>query len=358
MKTSNVEHQTSNIKILTIVTMSAIMMLTASVSFAGDRKVNLRGNWKFSLGDNMNFAKQTYDDSKWEEMYVPADWHEEGFREYAGYAWYRYTFELDFKTGEPLFVELGRIDDVDEVYINGHLIGSSGGFPPTYFTAVDVNRAYLIPTEFLVKGKGNVIAVRVFDEGGVGGILGKYPGIYSYGDIFANGFTLMGNWKFQLSDDPSWSKEEFDDSTWENITVPAPWENQGFREYDGFAWYRKKFVLPKDFDTKDLVLLLGRIDDMDQAYINGTWVGGTGNIDRKWARDNECNVSRTYFVPEGLLKAGATNTIAVRVFDQEGRGGIYDGPITLIKRSEYRAFWKRYKEDDSSWWSILGWDDH
>lgn len=339
----------------------AVVMLFVSICSAGDRKVNLRGNWKFSLGDNMNFAKQKYDDSKWEEMYVPANWHEEGFREYRGYAWYRYTFEIAFKANEPLFIELGRIDDVDEVYINGHLVGSTGGFPPAYYTAYNVNRNYLIPTEFLVQGKGNVISVRIFDEGGEGGIMGRNPGIYSYDDVFANGFTLMGNWKFNLSDSPEWSKEAFDDSKWENIAVPASWENQGFRDYDGYAWYRKTFTLPKDISANDMVLLLGRVDDMDQTFINGTMVGSTGNMDRRWANDNEANASRTYFIPDGLLKPGATNTVAVRVYDQEGRGGIYDGPVTLIPRSEYRTFWKKYKEEDFSWWSIIGWgndDDH
>jgi sialate O-acetylesterase len=342
-----------------IFTFSAVIILAmiASMSLAGDRKVNLRGTWKFALGDNVNFAKPTYDDSRWEEMYVPASWHEEGFREYRGYAWYRYKFEITFTANEPLFIELGRIDDVDEVYINGHLVGSTGGFPPGYYTAYNVNRSYLIPTEFLAQGKSNVIAVRVFDEGGEGGILGKYPGIYSYGDVYANGFTLMGNWKFSLSDDEEWSKEAFDDSKWENIAVPSSWEAQGFRDYDGFAWYRKKFTLPKDFTTQDMVVLLGRIDDMDEVYINGTLVGSTGNINRKWAYNNECNVSRTYFIPDGVLRAGTANTIAVRVYDQEGRGGIYEGPVTIIKRSEYKAFWKKYREEDFSWWSLLGWED-
>jgi len=334
-----------------------LAFIVSSSTFAAERKVNLRGTWKFSLGDNMNFAKPNYDDSKWEDMYVPAPWQEEGFREYRGYAWYRFKFEITFKADEPLFIELGRIDDVDEVYINGHLVGSSGGFPPGYYTAYNVKRAYLIPTEYLNQGKGNVVAVRVFDEGGEGGILGKDPGIYSYGDVFVNGFTLMGSWKFSLADDLAWSKEDYDDSKWENIAVPSSWEDQGFRDYDGYAWYRKKFTLPKDFETKDMVLLMGRIDDMDQVYINGTLVGSTGNIERRWAHNNECDVSRTYFINDGILRSGATNTIAVRVYDQEGRGGIYDGPITIIKRSEYKAFWKRYKEEDFSWWSLLGLDD-
>lgn len=335
----------------------ATVLLIANAAISAERKVNLRGNWKFVLGDNMAFAKPGYDDSKWENMFVPAAWQEEGFREYRGYAWYRRSFEITFTANEPLFIELGRIDDVDEVYINGHLVGTTGGMPPSYYTAYNVKRNYLIPTEYLNSGKANVVAVRVFDEGGEGGILGRDPGIYSYGDVFANGFTLMGAWKFSLADNPDWSKPDFDDSKWENIAVPASWEDQGFRDYDGFGWYRKKFTLPKDFSTKEMVVLLGRIDDMDQVFINGTMVGSTGNIERKWANSNECNVSRTYFIPDDLLRSGATNTIAVRVYDQEGRGGIYDGPITIIKKSEYKDFWKRYKEEDFSWWSLLGWDD-
>src|SRR4030095_12002981 len=93
----------------------------------GDRKVNLRGSWKFSLGDNMSFAKPNYDDSDWERIYVPAAWQTEGFRRYNGYAWYRTTFEIDFEDNEPLYLELGRIDDVDEVYVNGRLVGHTGG---------------------------------------------------------------------------------------------------------------------------------------------------------------------------------------------------------------------------------------
>ncbi|MEJ0034000.1 MAG: sugar-binding domain-containing protein [Bacteroidota bacterium] len=121
------------------------------------------------------------------------------------------------------------------------------------------------------------------------------PASTANADVYANGFTLMGNWKFQLSDDLNWAKEDFDDSKWENIVVPSSWEDQGFRDYDGFAWYRKKFTLPKDFDVKDMVILVGRIDDMDQVFINGKLVGGTGNIERRWAHNSECNMSRTYF---------------------------------------------------------------
>lgn len=343
-----------------------LLLLVTVINLAqaaeGERKANLRGTWKFTLGDNKNYAKPDYNDSDWENIYVPAAWQEEGFRRYYGFAWYRTTFEMEFKDNEPLFLELGRIDDVDEVYINGHLIGTTGGFPPDYFTAFSVHRTYVIPTEYLARGKKNVIAVRVYDEGGEGGIIGRDVGIYSYANYYENGFTLIGNWKFRLSDDKKWAEESYNDSEWENVVVPATWESQGFREYDGFAWYRKHFTLPKNFKSSDMVALLGKIDDMDEVFINGTLIGSTGNIERKWARDDEWQKPRTYFIPDGLLKPGQPNVIAVRVYDQTGNGGIFEGPVTIIARDEYKEFWRRYRYDhyeynrSFSLWSLFDWD--
>jgi sialate O-acetylesterase len=149
-----------------------------------------------------------------------------------------------------------------------------------------------------------------------------------------------------LFDNPEWAKKGFDDAAWDDIMVPGDWESQGFRNYDGYAWYRKTFKLSQNFQVDDLMLMLGKIDDMDEVFVNGKRIGGTGNINRKWASDDEYNRYRNYSVPDGLLKAGEENVIAVRVFDQQQRGGIYDGPITLIPQSEYKQFWKRYRAEN------------
>ena len=97
---------------------------------------------------------------------------------------------------------------------------------------------------------------------------------------------------------------------------------------------------------------------MDQVFINGKLVGETGNIERKWARDEDHQRPRTYFIPDGLLKPGKTNTVAVRVYDEHGRGGIYEGPVTIIPRSQYKEFWRSYQgEYSSDWWSVFkSWD--
>lgn len=324
------------------------------VSQSKERRINLSGEWKFSLGDNMKFAKPEYNDTDWEEIYAPATWQDEGFRNYSGYAWYRKTVQIDLKSKDALYLELGRIDDVDEVYLNGKLVGRTGGFPPEYYTAYNYHRRYFLPEEYINKNAKNVIAIRVFDEGGEGGLVGPSSsiGIYNYENFSENSFNLFGKWKFHLFDKPEWSAEKLDESDWEDIIVPSSWESQGYREYDGFAWYRKTFKLPANFKEDDMVLVLGKIDDMDEVFVNGKFIGGTGKIERKWASNDEHAKYRTYSIPEGILKAGSENVIAVRVYDQVGTGGIYEGPITLLPRTEYKEFWRRYRTDN---WSLGDW---
>jgi hypothetical protein len=325
-----------------------VLCILCLVSCAQDneRKVNLKGYWKFSLGDNAKYAAPEFNDSEWEKIYVPSPWQQEGFRNYRGYAWYRKKFTLAFTKDETLILNLGRIDDVDEVYVNGHLVGSMGGFPPNYFTAVMINRSYAVPASILKANKENVLAVRVYDEGGEGGILGKNVGIYSYGEASKNICLLHGNWKFTLFDNLQWAEELVNDKEWENVVVPAAWETQGFRDYDGFAWYRKRFVLPAGFKTNDMVLLLGKVDDFDEVYINGKRVGFTGNMETRQFH-KEAEQSRTYFVPDELLRAGKENVIAVRVLDGMGRGGIYQGPVVILPRNRYKDFWKQYQSGNS-----------
>lgn len=322
------------------------LVISSFTGCASDRQVvNLQGKWKFALGDNMEYAKPGFDDSDWENVYVPSSWENEGFRFYNGYAWYRTTFELKDDEKGALYLALGAIDDVDEVYLNGHFIGGMGGFPPDYYTAYSVQRTYTLPEEYLNIGGENVIAVRVFDEDGEGGILGRNPGIYSRGDFSPTTFSLMGNWKFHLFDNAEWARPGYDDSEWENIVVPASWEDQGFKDYDGYAWYRKTFVLPDDFPVDDMVLLAGVIDDMDEVFLNGKRIGSTGNIDGMWARNDEWDKRRIYSIPDGLLKAGRENVVAVRVYDQQIRGGIYEGPVVIVPANGYKEFWRKYDND-------------
>lgn len=113
-----------------------------------------------------------------------------------------------------------------------------------------------------------------------------------------------------------WADPKLDDSDWASIPVPGLWEQAGFEGMNGIAWYRTTFELTAKEAAKGVTLGLGQIDDSDRTWVNGREVGG---MEQAW------NMTRTYPVPPGALKAGR-NTIAVRVEDTGGGGGIYGEP--------------------------------
>ena len=328
-----------NIKILTLVSLLSLL----SVKAMGEdwyRILSLRGMWKFTIGDNREWAKSDYDDGDWESIYAPSAWENEGFHGYNGHAWYRKNFNgRELEIGSKLYIHLGYIDDVDEVYINGHLVGSSGSFPPRFNTAYNAYRKYFIPQEYLNFQGENVIAVRVYDVIQGGGIVSGRIGIYVDRDQMYIDVDLQGIWQFKIGDNQQWREKDFDDSNWRTIMVPSIWEKQGYHQFDGFAWYRKTFYVPENFDTDDVVLLLGKIDDFDQTYINGEEVGFTKDY-KPLGGSGSYRQLRTYYLPKGLLISGEENTIAVRVEDMGGEGGIYEGPIGLARRESYTKFWR------------------
>ncbi len=54
---------------------------------------------------------------------------------------------LKMGTGKGLKMYLGKIDDADQTYLNGKLIGETGSFPPNYVTQWEKQRIYIIPEE-------------------------------------------------------------------------------------------------------------------------------------------------------------------------------------------------------------------
>jgi len=152
-------------------------------AFAGEGNLillqSLKGNWAFSIGINDEWISPKFDDSGWETVRVPSPWEEQGFNGYNGYAFYRkkLTISSSYK-GRMLYLNMGYIDDVDEVYFNGKKIGSSGTFPPNYSTAFNAERIYYIPEELISFDNQNQIAVKVYDAIADGGIVSGEPGLY------------------------------------------------------------------------------------------------------------------------------------------------------------------------------------
>ncbi|MBU2492412.1 MAG: beta galactosidase jelly roll domain-containing protein [Bacteroidetes bacterium] len=352
---------TNSISIKRLILISALLLfLSSNISAAGDwdRILNLRGQWKFSIGDDKKWADIGYDDSNWETVRVPSFWEEEGFYGYNGYAWYRKEFVLaEILKDESVYISLGYIDDVDEVYLNGKFIGSSGKFPPDFKTAYNADRKYPVPAKYFNKNKKNVLAVRVFDATLGGGINSGDIGIYVKSYEFLVDKNLEGEWKFSTGDREEFKEKDFDDSKWNKIFVPGYWETQGYDEYNGVAWYRKTFTISSSFNDDQLVLLLGKIDDIDEAYLNGNLIGQTGSFSSDPENsnfNNEWQELRGYLFPSNLLNKNGVNVIAVRVYDSYINGGIYEGPIGIATQNNYRNAWKRISKKRSFWDVIFG----
>ncbi len=309
--------------------------------------VDLSGIWKFSVGDDQNWAGADFKDDNWERIEVPSSWENQGFHGYDGYAWYRNTFSIPDKyKNKMIYLFLGFIDDVDQVFINGKQVGYSGSFPPHYETAYNVSRRYPIPSSIIDYNNKNTIAVRVYDDELEGGILSGDIGFYVPEYSMDNGINLTGSWKFKTGDNPEWKEVNFDDKNWNDLIVPGYWENQGFADYDGFAWYRKTVFVPKKYKNEKLILVMGKIDDIDEVYINGKLIGSTGNLETRDLGDNYQKL-RGYYLSENDFKYDENNLIAVRVYDGFKEGGIYEGPVTIVSQKEYREYWNNLRRGNN-----------
>lgn len=121
-------------------------------------------------------------------------------------------------------------------------------------------------------------------------------------------------WKNLDFQDAFCSLPETNDTDWLNIQLPQNFEKVT-GDFDGAVWFRKKLNLPADIIGSKAEVSLAMIDDMDRVYINGKLIGAT-EIPGEWQS------RRIYNIPAVILKEGE-NTIAVRVIDNTGGGGIW-----------------------------------
>ncbi len=102
--------------------------------------------------------------------------------------------------------------------------------------------------------------------------------------LVANGLgrtviSLHGPWEFHPGDNLAWAQPEYDDSGWARIETGKTWEEQGFRNLTGFAWYRRRIVLDAGANPGwALALLLPSVEDAAEVYWNGRLVGSYGKV--------------------------------------------------------------------------------
>lgn len=158
--------------------------------------------------------------------------------------------------------------------------------------------------------------------------------------------------KFHFGDNPEWKNSDFDDSGWQDMLTTRRWDEQGYPGRLGeYGWYRIHFnpsELLKTSDYKNaLKIYCGRVDDADEAYINGRKIGKTGGMpDSETGFSAAWKDDRWYVVSldEGFINLNGDNVLAVRVWNEEGDGGMYHGPITMQIPSKCDVMEYSFKE--------------
>lgn len=174
-------------------TLLAVPALPADAQTTSDSvEIDLEGPAQFRTGDDLAWADPDFDDSAWSTVQVPFNNHP-AFNNYDGFGWYRVTFDLPAEAeGTNLVASMGYIDDADEVYLNGVLIGRSGSFPPNADAQWFEQRLYPIPADAPNYGGRNVIAVRAYDMSGAGGWYQGPIGIFSKDALRENVYGITG----------------------------------------------------------------------------------------------------------------------------------------------------------------------
>jgi len=89
----------------------------------------LNGLMRFHTGDDPRWSEPGFDDSTWPLISSASDWSAQGYKDYGGFAWYRFKVILPSKHAQ-LGLYFPGIGTSYRVFADGKLVGSYGGFPP------------------------------------------------------------------------------------------------------------------------------------------------------------------------------------------------------------------------------------
>ena len=112
-----------------------------------------------------------------------------------------------------------------------------------------------------------------------------------------------GPWQ-PAADRPGWQQAPSMLGAWEHWGVPA------LSRYNGMVWYRTQVTLTAAQAGKHAWLELGPVDETDMTWVNGVAVGSQYGAGER----------RTYALPPGLLKAGASTVPRRWVAASSGKG--------------------------------------
>jgi sialate O-acetylesterase len=143
------------------------------------------------------WALPASDSHDWPSLALPQPWERMGpDLQFDGGVWFRREVQLPANwAGRELDLYLGAIDDFDTTYFNGVQVGATGSETPNFWQA---RRRYQVPASAVRAGRA-VVAVRVWDRGGEGGLTGPANEMWlaPTGAAAGERLSLAGDWRFK-----------------------------------------------------------------------------------------------------------------------------------------------------------------
>ncbi len=91
-------------------------------------------------------------------------------------------------------------------------------------------------------------------------------------------YSINESWKFYQGEHSGAQQSEFDDSTWEFISIPHTWNDQdalddtpGF--YRGDGWYRRNIYIGPEAGEKQVYIYFEGSNQLTELWVNGNYVG-------------------------------------------------------------------------------------
>ncbi len=147
---------------------------------------------------------------------------------------------------------------------------------------------------------------------------------------------------------------------WSLVPIPESWksappsiEGTGVDpDQAGYAWYRAEVVVPAAWTDRPLHLFVEPVDDARGVFVNGVQVGASGTFPPRYR--SGLGEGGRHRLPDGLVRADRPNTIAVRVYYNDGRNNFAVAAPVLYDAEAGRAIrmegdWQSRLGDDPRW---------
>jgi len=142
--------------------------------------------------------------------------------------------------------------------------------------------------------------------------------------------SLADGWRFSIDSteaEKNFARPDFDDSNWKVITTKASWEKQGFPNYNGWGYYRRRVTVPGSWTDGRVLLILGAVDESYRLYCDGKFIQEyryTKADPDAWITERRIDLTKE-------LTPGP-HLIAVAVHDSGGDGGIWRQAALHLER--------------------------